>query len=139
MGRCLIDSRTTDAVAISHRDMTSTAQYALLQLATGATAMNAASGQNLSLAIAASTRWRVNGSTLAWEPGSDNALDFGATTSNRVRRMFVAEYWEGSEMTAPAAPAANKFRLYSEDNGSGKTRLVVLFPTGAAQVIATEP
>jgi hypothetical protein len=46
---------------------------------------------------------------------------------------------ELTEMTAPSAPATNKGRLYLEDNGSGKTRLVVRFPTGAAQVLATEP
>lgn len=46
---------------------------------------------------------------------------------------------ELSEMTAPSAPAANKVRIYSEDNGSGKTRLMALFPSGAAQQIAIEP
>ena len=40
---------------------------------------------------------------------------------------------------APANPSRDRARLYIEDNGSGKTRLVVKFPTGAAQVIATEP
>lgn len=43
------------------------------------------------------------------------------------------------EISAPGAPAANTARLYCEDNGSGKSRLVVRFPTGAVQVIATEP
>jgi hypothetical protein len=51
----------------------------------------------------------------------------------------VAAYLEGSEMTAPAAPAANGFRLFAEDNGSGKTRLMVQFATGAAQQLAIEP
>jgi hypothetical protein len=46
---------------------------------------------------------------------------------------------ELSEMTAPAAPATNNVRIYAEDNGSGKTRLMALFPTGAAQQIAIEP
>lgn len=46
---------------------------------------------------------------------------------------------ELSEMTAPSAPGANKVRIYSEDNGSGKTRLMALFPSGAAQQIAIEP
>ena len=40
---------------------------------------------------------------------------------------------------APAAPAANKARLFCRDNGSGKTQLAAIFPTGAVQVIATEP
>lgn len=44
-----------------------------------------------------------------------------------------------TEISDPAAPAANKAKLYSKDNGSGKTQLVVRFPTGAVQVIATEP
>lgn len=43
------------------------------------------------------------------------------------------------EMTAPAAPATNGVRIYAEDNGSGKTRLMALFATGAAVQIAIEP
>jgi hypothetical protein len=43
------------------------------------------------------------------------------------------------EMTAPAAPAADRVRIYAEDNGSGKTRLMVRFATGAAVQIAIEP
>lgn len=44
-----------------------------------------------------------------------------------------------SEKTDSAAPAVNKAVLYSRDNGSGKTQLVVRFNTGAVQVLATEP
>ena len=44
-----------------------------------------------------------------------------------------------TEMTAPAAPAANIVSLYAEDNGSGKTRLMARFATGAAVQIAIEP
>ena len=44
-----------------------------------------------------------------------------------------------TEMTAPAAGATNHARLYAEDNGSGKTRLMVIFPTGAAVQLAIEP
>lgn len=44
-----------------------------------------------------------------------------------------------TEMTAPSAGATNTVRLYAEDNGSGKTRLMALFPTGAAVQIAIEP
>jgi hypothetical protein len=43
------------------------------------------------------------------------------------------------ERTAPSAPAANGVRIYAEDDGSGKTRLMALFATGAAQQIAIEP
>jgi hypothetical protein len=36
-------------------------------------------------------------------------------------------------------PDANKAILLARDNGSGKTQLRVLFPSGAEQVLATEP
>lgn len=48
----------------------------------------------------------------------------------------AAEMWE---MTAPAAPAANGVRIYAQDNGAGKTQLMALFASGAAQQIAIEP
>lgn len=43
------------------------------------------------------------------------------------------------EMTAPAAPAADNVRIYAEDDGAGKTRLMARFATGAAVQIAIEP
>ncbi len=46
---------------------------------------------------------------------------------------------ELAEIAAPSAPAANKGRLFLRDNGAGKTQLAIQFPTGAIQVIATEP
>ncbi len=42
-----------------------------------------------------------------------------------------------SETSAPSA-TTNTVRLYAEDNGAGKTRLMALFPTGAAQQLAIE-
>jgi hypothetical protein len=46
------------------------------------------------------------------------------------------ELWE---MTAPAAPAANGVRIYAEDDGTGKTRLMARFATGASVHLAIEP
>jgi hypothetical protein len=43
-----------------------------------------------------------------------------------------------TEQTAPAAPAANKVRIYAVDSG-GKTALMALFPSGAAQQLSIEP
>lgn len=54
-------------------------------------------------------------------------------------KMTIPAYIEGVEMTAPAAPAANAFRLYAKDNGAGKTQLCVLFSSGAEQCFATQP
>jgi hypothetical protein len=48
-------------------------------------------------------------------------------------------YQELAEMTAPAAPATNNVRIYAEDDGAGKTRLMARFATGAAVQIAIEP
>ena len=50
-----------------------------------------------------------------------------------------AKIIELDEISAPANPSANKSRIYTRDNGAGKTQLVVQFPTGAVQVLATEP
>lgn len=51
----------------------------------------------------------------------------------------VGGYIAGSEQTAPAAPAANGYRIFAQDNGAGKTQLMVIFATGAAQQLAIEP
>jgi hypothetical protein len=48
-------------------------------------------------------------------------------------------YVEFNEMTEPSAPSSNGARLYTKDNGSGKTQLCVRFNSGAVQVLATEP
>jgi len=61
----------------------------------------------------------------------------GATTLTGA--VTTANFIAGVEMTAPSAPAANGYRIYAEDNGSGKTRLMVRFATGVAQQIAIEP
>ena len=70
---------------------------------------------------------------------ADNTYDIGAAAANRPRNLFIGSYMQLSEMTAPAAPAANNVVSYAEDNGSGKTRLMARFATGAAQQIAIEP
>lgn len=44
-----------------------------------------------------------------------------------------------TEMSAPSAPSANNAVIYAEDNGSGKTRLMVRFASGASQQISIEP
>ena len=45
---------------------------------------------------------------------------------------------EMEERTAPSG-LSNHIRLYAKDNGAGKTQLVVIFGSGAEQVIATQP
>ena len=66
------------------------------------------------------------------ESGSNYAGQF-------IGRTHVAGYQDMSEVTTPPAAPANMARLFVRDNGVGKTELCVRFPTGAVQIIATEP
>lgn len=43
------------------------------------------------------------------------------------------------EVSSAPSGTSNVAKLYAIDNGSGKTQLVVIFGSGAAQVLATEP
>lgn len=82
---------------------------------------------------------RTNGEVTANGSGLTVA---GSTTLNGAVAVTntTTGYIEGSELASdPAAPASDRGRLYFRDNGSGKTQLVVRFPTGAVQIIATEP
>jgi hypothetical protein len=54
-------------------------------------------------------------------------------------RVFTTSFYELAEIADPAAPSANRARLFARDNGSSKTELCVRFPSGAVQVLATEP
>jgi hypothetical protein len=67
--------------------------------------------------------------------GADNSISIGAAGSQAI----FGGYQQLTEMTAPAAPAANGVRIYAEDDGAGKTRLMARFATGAAVQIAIEP
>ena len=93
--------------------------------------------------LAGSAQLAVNDSFQVF-PGGHNTYSLGIVGLAWMQGVFGtavinAGYYEGTEMTAPAAPAADKGRLYFEDNGSGKTRLMVIFNTGAAQQIAIQP
>lgn len=51
----------------------------------------------------------------------------------------LAGYMDIDEIAGVPTPAPDFARLYAQDNGSGKTQLVVQFSTGALQILATEP
>jgi hypothetical protein len=70
----------------------------------------------------------------------DNTGDVGiGTTSPSTRLDIDAGALELAEMTAPGAGAANTVRIYAVDNGAGKTQLMAIFNTGAAQQLAIQP
>lgn len=47
-------------------------------------------------------------------------------------------FFDMGEQTAPATPAANRARIYVEDDGTGKTRACIKFPSGKVVVLATD-
>lgn len=80
--------------------------------------------------------------SLDFGDGSTSAISIPAAAGQITMGAgfnYGANYNQFTEMTAPAAGATNTVRIYAEDNGAGKTRLMAIFPTGAAQQIAIEP
>jgi len=53
--------------------------------------------------------------------------------------LYIRDAVALTETSDPGVADTDGARLYARDNGSGKTQLVVVFQSGAVQVIATEP
>jgi len=69
--------------------------------------------------------------------GSGSSVDQTANYSWSGIHGFT-NYLQLTEMTDPANGGANTVRFFARDNGSGKTQLCCIFPTGNVTVIATE-
>ena len=70
------------------------------------------------------------------------AIDASTSASIRLtsgNMLAITSGIELTEMSEPAAPDSNGARIFTKDNGSGKTQLCVKFSSGAVQVIATQP
>jgi hypothetical protein len=67
------------------------------------------------------------------------AWHFYATNSIEVRGTGGNGYLQLEQQSSAPAGSASKSRLFSRDNGSGKQQFCVQFPTGAVQVVATQP
>jgi hypothetical protein len=65
-----------------------------------------------------------------------SSTGYGVYSSGKV---YTTKWYELTEISAPAAPIANRARLFARVNGVGKTQLCVRFQSGAVQVIKTEP
>lgn len=76
---------------------------------------------------------------LDWNPTAARTQTLQDATGTIALLSDTVAPFEGSEIADPPAPATNNGILYFRDNGAGKTELAVRFPTGAVQVIATEP
>lgn len=69
-----------------------------------------------------------------------DVADDGFQGEDTVTKQFhLAKSLQCSEIVSPSAPASQNGILFVKDNGAGKMQLTVIFPTGAEQVIATEP
>ena len=79
-GRTLLRSAWSDYMTISHRDMTTTANYALSQNSSGATYLNANTGQELSFAVGAVVLGIATATSMTYSSGVDLALTSGALT-----------------------------------------------------------
>ena len=53
-------------------------------------------------------------------------------------KVYTTKWYEMTEVTVPAAPSANRARLFVKVNGSGLTQLCVRFNTGTIKVLATQ-
>lgn len=53
-------------------------------------------------------------------------------------KVFTSSFHEMIEVSTPAAPGANRARLFVRDNGAGKTQLCVRFATGSVKLLAQE-
>jgi hypothetical protein len=77
---------------------------------------------------------------IAWGDGSGS---FDVRLSRHGPNVLALDAGDGLQFAEGIAdlapPAANEARLYTRDNGSGKTQLVVRFNSGPAIVIATQP
>lgn len=68
------------------------------------------------------------------------AAHFLALSGNEgLYEVSRGAYMQMAKGAAPTAPASSDIRLFVDDNGAGKTRLMALFPTGAAQQVAIQP
>lgn len=62
-----------------------------------------------------------------------------STLDNNQPFEFANAQLKLNKITAPSAAPANSGFLFVQDNGAGKMQLAARFPSGAIQVIATEP
>lgn len=148
----IVLASSTGAVAIGSNSKAGPAGVAIGQAALGgpdistsrgvAVGASASSGTDsiaIGHAAVASTGSVALGKSATATVGS-GAVALGiSVTATAVNQVAIGgKHIEMKEVTGVAAPAADTARLYIEDNGSGKTRLVIRFPTGAAIVLATE-
>jgi hypothetical protein len=87
------------------------------------------------------TKIADSGSRTIYEKIATSAGDPAMTASLSSTVPWASKLitFKAATSASIAAPSAKKARIYAEDNGSGKTRLMAVFPSGAAQQLAIQP
>ncbi len=107
-----------------------------LRLDNGGTALFITAGNNATMAVNPTTTSLSFGTGVA---SMDTVISRVSAARLSISGSSGGAALQLTEMTAPTGPAANTVLIYAEDNGSGKTRIMALFPSGAAQQLAIEP
>ena len=116
IGRTAITAVLSDVACLSHFDQrASTTNYNIAMTSAGNVEVNGAASVTVTIGGSATVTQVTAGSFLL---------------ATGVHQVF-------SEITPPGVAAANTARLYADDSG-GKTRLMVIFPTGSAIQLAIE-
>ena len=142
----LVDN--TDIVAFSGgatRNFSNIPNATTLEM--GGAVINAASGtiynDDLEFHVAAgSGNWRLPANdVMQWHINSNEVFNFNDNLALMLVDTSFGGNWIGlSEMTAPTAAGTNNARIFVDNGGAGgKSRLMVIFQAGAAQVLALEP
>jgi hypothetical protein len=91
-------------------------------------------------AVTAGNNATAVGSSSSAAHADSVAIGNASTTTATAQVKIGTRHIEFVELASdPAAPAANAFRFYGKDNGSGKTQACIRFATGAVLVLGTEP
>jgi hypothetical protein len=82
----------------------------------------------------------VPGTGLGWigTPAATTQVEITQGLGNNEKNLVIRPAFDLREQETPPRPAAGTARIFARDAG-GKTQLCALFPSGAVQVLATEP
>lgn len=84
-------------------------------------------------------RGRIGAGADVFNVDRTGAINASALTLSSGNFTLGANVMTLGKRTDPGAPSANLGHFYMRDNGGGKMQICARFPTGAIQVIATEP
>jgi hypothetical protein len=129
VGTGAVTARTVNGTAAGNLNLNAVSGQSIVQQVNGA---------NVVQTLATTFQPTSNNATLLGQAGN-RWSNVNSVLGNFSGVLTIGSSIVGTEISPPAAPAANGGVLYFDDNGAGKTRLMVRFATGAAQQVAIEP